>query len=148
MKLTMHLGRRLQLALLLLPVTLPAHAQTVLDGNTIVLEGRHVRIWGINAPVPGQTCGEWPAGQLAATALGRLVTSRTIACKAHGLDPQGGLWGKCRAGGVDVGATMVREGWAWADVKHTRDYVDQEVAAKAEGLGIHAHACQQPVNQP
>ncbi len=145
LKLKMHLGR-LRFALLLLAAARPAHAQTVLDGNTIVLEGRHVRLWGIEAPESGQKCGDWPAGQLAATALGHLVENRSIACTARGLDPQGRLLGMCRAGGVDIGATMVRQGWAWAFVKHTRDYMDQEAAAKAEGLGIHAHACPQPAD--
>lgn len=133
---------KLRSALALLSVAAPAHAQTVIDGETIILEGRHVRLWGIEAPEPRATCGGWPAGEIAAAFLHDLINNRSIACTAHGVHESGKLFGKCRSAGVDVGATMVRRGMAWAARKYTRDYVDQEAAAKAENLGIHAHHCQ------
>ena len=37
---------------------------------------------------------------------------------------------------------MVREGMAWAFVRYSSDYVDQEAKAKAEQLGVHTHGCQ------
>lgn len=48
----------------------------------------------------------------------------------------------CRPSGEDIGTIMVREGMAWAFVRYSRDYVDQEAKAKAEQLGVHAHGCQ------
>jgi endonuclease YncB( thermonuclease family) len=36
---------------------------------------------------------------------------------------------------------MVREGMAWAFVRYSADYIEQEQRAKADGLGVHAHAC-------
>ncbi|MBS0219934.1 MAG: thermonuclease family protein [Proteobacteria bacterium] len=133
----------LAMAAVLLAVATPggASAQTVLDGNTIVLEGRHVRLWGIDAPDLHATCSGWPAGEIAAAFLHDLISNRSIACAAHGVHATGKLFGICRAAGVDVGATMVRKGMAWAAVKYTRDYVQQEAAAKAENLGIYAHHC-------
>ena len=46
-----------------------------------------------------------------------------------------------RVSGQDLGAIMVREGIAWAFVRYSRDYVEQEVMAKAAGLGVHGHDC-------
>jgi endonuclease YncB( thermonuclease family) len=37
---------------------------------------------------------------------------------------------------------VVREGLAWAFIRYSRDYVDQEATARAERLGVHAHECQ------
>lgn len=133
--------KRLQFMPVLLAVTAPAHAQTVIDGNTIVLEGRHVRLWGIEAPALHSTCSGWPAGEIATAFLHDLINNRSIACTARGVDQSGKLFGMCRAAGVDVGATMVRKGYAFAATKYTRDYVEQEAAAKAENLPIHAHHC-------
>src|SRR5690242_21914323 len=114
----------------------PANAQAVVDGGMIVLEGRDVRLWGIDAPDLDQACNGWPAGRLAAAALQKLIVNRSIVCQARGLDHQGRIFGKCRAGGVDLGAAMVRDGWAWALVEYTRDYVEQEAKAKAENIGV------------
>jgi endonuclease YncB( thermonuclease family) len=140
MKATMF-TKRLRCALALFAIAAPARAQTVLDGNTIVLEGRHVRLWGIEAPPLHSTCGGWPAGDIAAAYLRDLINNRSIACTARGVDANGKLFGMCRSAGVDVGATMVRKGYAWAAIRYTRDYVEQEAAAKAENLQIHAHHC-------
>jgi len=41
-----------------------------------------------------------------------------------------------------LGAIMVREEMAWAFVRYSLDYVDQEEKAKADRLGVHAHGCQ------
>ena len=133
--------KRLRCALALLAFSVPARAQTVLDGNTIVLEGRHVRLWGIEAPPLHSTCSGWPAGDIAAAFLRDLINNRSIACTAHGVDAKGKLFGICRSAGVDISATMVRKGYAWAAVRYTRDYIEQEAAAKAENLPIHAHHC-------
>src|SRR5258708_25891945 len=47
-----------------------------------------------------------------------------------------------RVSGEDLGAILVREGMAWAFVRYSRDYVEQEATAKAARVGVHAHDCQ------
>jgi hypothetical protein len=42
------------------------------------------------------------------------------------------------------GRTMVERGMAWAFVRYSRDYFDQEARARAENLGVHAYACLLP----
>jgi endonuclease YncB( thermonuclease family) len=122
----------------------PARAQAVVDGGTIVLEGRDVHLWGIDAPDLDEACNGWPAGRLAAAALHELIVNRSIVCQARGLDHQGRIFGKCRAGGIDLSATMVRKGWAWPLVEFSRDYVQEEAQAKAENVGVHEHQCEPP----
>ena len=117
-------------------------AQTITDGDTLKLNGTIYRLWGIDAPETKQDCPDgWPAGRLATTKLQALIQGKTVACEAKDTDRYGRTVAICRAGGEDLGAIMVREGMAWAFIRYSRDYVDQEAAARAEGLGVHAHEC-------
>ena len=121
---------------------LPATAQTVTDGDTIKLNGTTYRLWGIDAPETKQDCPDgWPAGRLATTKLQVLIQGKTVVCEKKDTDRYGRTVAICRASGEDLGAIMVREGMAWAFVRYSRDYVDEEVRAKANRLGVHAHAC-------
>jgi len=123
-------------------LSLPAAAQTITDGDTIKLNGVTYRLWGIDAPETKQDCPDgWPAGRLATTQLQTLIKGRTIVCEAKDTDRYGRTVAVCRAGGEDLGALMVRSGMAWAFVRYSRDYVDQETRAKAANLGVHAHDC-------
>ncbi len=94
------------------------------------------RLWGIDAPETTQNCRDGcPAGRLAATQLQTLIKGREIACKAKDTDRYGRTVAICRAGGEDLGALMVRSGMAWAFVRYSRDYVNQEARAKsADGV--------------
>jgi hypothetical protein len=47
----------------------------------------------------------------------------------------------CRASGEDLGAIMVREGFAWAFTRFSVDYVDQQEEARRANRGVHAHDC-------
>lgn len=121
----------------------PVAAQVpVTDGDTLKLDGTTYRLWGIDAPETKQDCPDgWPAGRLATTMLQTLIKGRTIVCEAKDTDQYGRTVAICRAGGEDLGALMVRAGMAWAFVRYSRDYVDQEARAKSQGLGVHAHGC-------
>jgi endonuclease YncB( thermonuclease family) len=82
----------------------------VIDGDTLRVAGRPVRLWGIDAPELHQVCADrWPAGIEASRKLRELVTAR---CRLR--EPWSGrMIGLCRADGVDIEAAMVRAGMAW-----------------------------------
>src|SRR6478752_3391548 len=66
----------------------------VIDGDTIELAGRHVRLEGIDAPETAQTCGRWligtwPCGTAAGDALEKLIGGQTVTCDSRGLDKYG-----------------------------------------------------------
>lgn len=132
---------RTLLVTLALLIANPALAQTVVDGDTITLNGTTWRLWGIDAPESNQWCGHYPAGARATQMLEQLMRGKSINCEGRGIDPDGLTIGLCRANGNDLGATMVRLGMAWAFVQYSRDYVEQETKAKADKLGVHAHQC-------
>jgi endonuclease YncB( thermonuclease family) len=118
-------------------------AQTITDGDTLRLNGVTYRLHGIDAPEAKQACADgWPAGSLATTRLQALVSGRSVVCEKRDQDRYGRTIAVCRANGEDLGGILVREGLAWAFVRYSRDYVEQEALAKADGRGIHAHDCE------
>ncbi len=113
----------------------------VVDGDTIDVGVVRIRLHGIDAPEAGQTClrangRSWPCGTSAAERLAGLVEGQPIECLALERDPYGRIVASCQVGHVDVGATLVEEGLAWAFVRYSDDYVRQENVARGAGRGI------------
>jgi endonuclease YncB( thermonuclease family) len=136
--------RRLAAIVLLLAsiVDLPAAARSITDGDTLKQGGVTYRLWGIDAPEATQTCPDgWPAGSLATTRLQALTAGRSIVCQEKDRDRYGRVVAICRASGEDLGAILVREGFAWAFTRYSVDYVDQQEEARRANRGVHAHDC-------
>lgn len=117
---------------------------SVIDGDTIEIHGTRVRLEGIDAPESRQTCtaketGEViRCGQKAAFFLANLLAEHTISCAEDGKDRYGRTLAHCNVQGQDVGASMVRAGWALAFVRYSREYLPQEEEARAAGAGMWA----------
>jgi endonuclease YncB( thermonuclease family) len=62
-------------------------------------------------------------------------------CQEKDRDRYGRIVAICRASGEDLGAIMVREGFAWAFTRFSVDYVDQQEEARRANRGVHAHDC-------
>jgi endonuclease YncB( thermonuclease family) len=137
--------KRLALAIAAHCLALPVAAQTVVDGDSIELDGRLYRLYGIDAPDNGQICPDgWPASYEAEAHLGQLIGGKTVTCTPIGL-PQGKkMEAICRADGVDVGAAMVTGGMAYAFVPYSVRYITQEAAAASANRGVHGHKCLPP----
>ncbi|MDO9498574.1 thermonuclease family protein [Falsiroseomonas sp.] len=100
----------------------------VVDGDTLRLGDRTLRLSGIDAPERGQSCsdaaGRWfDCGAAAAEALSRLVNGRSVLCRVHGRDRFGRGLGRCTAGGAELNTGLVTAGWALA-------YADDDVAMR------------------
>ena len=99
----------------------------VVDGDTLVLDGRTTQLYGINAPARSQTCRsfrtgqDWPCGQDAARIL-RILVGGGIACriapKELSLNRTAAI---CFAGPFEVNAEMVIRGWAVAEWLQSAD---------------------------
>lgn len=111
----------------------------VVDGETLRLGDRVLRLYGVEAPARGQACGGVPdCGGKAAEELARLVRDRAIECRIHGQDRFGRAFGVCRAGGVEVNGSLVAAGWASADVVALPALASLEQTARAAGRGMWA----------
>ncbi|MEQ1440311.1 thermonuclease family protein [Fontimonas sp. SYSU GA230001] len=127
-----------------------AGVATVIDGDTIEIHGRRIRLHGIDAPEAGQTCRRqsdgqvWPCGRRAAQALQALLGRRTVECIPGKTDRYGRLNARCSVGGVDIEAWMVRQGWALAYRRYSQDYVDEEAQARGARRNIWSGTMQNP----
>ncbi len=113
----------------------------VVDGETLRLGDRVLRLYGLDAPARGQACGAVSdCGGMAANELARLVRDRTVECRIQGQDRFGRAFGICRAGGVEVNASLVAAGWATADAVAMPALAGIEAQARRERRGIWAEA--------
>lgn len=113
----------------------------IVDGDTLRLAGKTIRLQGIDAPETRQTCKDetgapWRCGREATRALARLAAKGALSCRETGRDAYGRTLALCSAGGVDLNRRMVADGWARAFVKYDRRYEGDEAAARAARRGI------------
>lgn len=122
----------------------PAKLVVVVDGDTLVLGGERVRLWGIDAPEDGQPCERdgklYDCGASAQAALLELVAGRDLWCEARDRDRYGRTVAVCRIGaldGPDVGAELVRAGWAIDYRRYSKGrYAREEASARRAGRGL------------
>lgn len=117
---------------------------SVIDGDTIEIQGQRVRLHGIDAPESAQICNRangagYRCGKEAAFALDSfLAASRPTRCVEMDRDRYKRVVAECfRADGVNVNAWMVRQGHAvdWARYSKGR-YGGEQAEAQREALGV------------
>jgi endonuclease YncB( thermonuclease family) len=90
----------------------------VIDGDSLRIDGREIRLAGIDAPEYRQSCtdargAEWPCGREARLALERLVRAGGVACKTALEDRYGRALARCRSAAAgDLADALARQGWA------------------------------------
>ena len=142
------------LVLALSPVSLCAQQvtgpATVIDGDSLTVNGLAVRLFGIDAPEGKQTCersgAHWPCGEEAATQLRSITAGHQVHCEGCGNDAYGRLVAVCSADGFELNKMMVEAGWATAYTKYSDDYIGAEARAKAARVGIWNSAFDLPEN--
>jgi len=127
------------------PSRIALSAPNVIDGDTLRMGSRTIRLHGIDAPESLQTCADgWRAGQAARAALARLVAAGTPLCEHATTDVYGRTVAVCRVNGEDIGAAMVRKGMAWAYLEYSGRYLPEELLARWERAGVHGRSCMRP----
>lgn len=117
---------------------LPADV-AVLDGETLRMGERIIRLHGLSVPPRGQACGAVAdCGAAAAAELARLVRDRPLECRIYGRDGFGRGLGACRADGVDVNAALVGAGWARVEGSGMPALALIETAARGDARGMWA----------
>lgn len=105
------------------------------DGDTItILQGKQqikVRLFGIDAPELKQ-----PYGKKSKQFLASLIAGQMVEVEPKGKDRYKRTLGIIYYKGQDINAQMVLNGYAWAYVKYSRMYVDQEKTAREKKLGL------------
>ncbi len=137
------LNRAVFVGIALLASPVRAQQISVSDGDTLVVNGERIRLSGIDAPENGQTCLdragiEYDCSMLATMALEELVIGKSIECRSEARDRYGRTLAACYVEGRDVGAQMVRQGWALAFRRYSIRYVPEEDEARLTRRGMWA----------
>ncbi|SDM94925.1 Endonuclease YncB, thermonuclease family [Methylobacterium phyllostachyos] len=124
---------------------------TVIDGDTIEVQGTRIHLYGIDAPETAQSCEtakglEYRCGREAAHALRARIGSAPVTCEKHGPVAGGRLVGLCQVHGEDLSAWMAAQGLALASRQVTTAYVAQEGHAWATRRGIWAGTFEKPAD--
>jgi len=113
----------------------------IVDGDSIRMGGRSIRLDGIDAPEWDQSCldGEgkaWRCGRAASRALRERIHGQTVSCQPRATDRYGRTIAVCTlADGSDLNAWMVRQGFAVAS-GFGGTYAAEQAEAKAARRGI------------
>ena len=121
----------------------------VSDGDSWRIDGRRLRLHGIDAPETAQTCTRpsgqvWACGQWSTGTARRLFQGRAADCEIRDTDRYGRSVVRCRVGGVDAGAALVTSGAAFAYRRYSQDYVGAERVAALAGRGVHGSQAENP----
>lgn len=130
----------------LMSLSVPAQAEDfagaarAVDGDSLFVAGREVRLFGIDAPEYRQTCRvgwtNWSCGSDAAAALRAMIDARHLTCTPVDRDVYGRTVATCRVEGIDVAAAMLDKGLAITLDTAPADYAALEGRSKARRAGI------------
>ncbi len=113
-----------------------AGAVYVLDGDSLKVAGREIRLTGIDAPEFAQNCrrsgDEYPCGRRARDHLAAIVGNARIRCHVVAADQYRRALGECYAGDTFINGTMVLDGWAVG----YRRFEEEETQARRARRGL------------
>ena len=121
----------------------------VTDGDTIRIEGKKIRFYGIDAPEKKQQCkNPWltisflsfskenQCGQISTDKLKKKINNKLLICKWSNKDRYKRYIAECFKDKTNINAWMVRNGYAVEYRKYSKKFVSQEIFAKKEKLGL------------
>jgi endonuclease YncB( thermonuclease family) len=124
----------------------------VVAGDLMLIRGQSVRLADVAAPTPAQRCdtgrGFVACGATATQALRDLIGASPVLCRILGPEPMRwvrarAVWlGLCRAGGADLGLSLVEAGYAVA--APASGYASDAVSACVGRRGVWAWSLESP----
>jgi len=122
-----------------------------IDGDTLILNGKHIRLQGIDAPEKNQLCEyagiNLKCGLSSRNYLNSIIKNQEIKCDIEGKDKYNRYLGLCTNGDNDIiNALMVKSGNALIYVQYGVDYLPEEIYARRHNNGIWATKFEMPWN--
>jgi endonuclease YncB( thermonuclease family) len=115
-------------------------AARVVDGDTVIVRDRRLRLAGIDAPEKDQSCTRagraWDCGEQSRAALSASLGGSILTCLGDRMDKYGRPVVRCTARGFDVAAWSVENGWSVAGPVGPPDYKTEEAQARSLRRGI------------
>lgn len=120
-------------------ISSPAAPAIAVDGDSLEIGSRRIRLMGIDAPEYDQFCKRgdgtlYPCGQLAADYLKTLTEGKIVTCRIHKQDKYKRDLCTCYVGNTDLNAEMIRSGNAVVYLESA--YAAEEALARRSRTGI------------
>lgn len=124
----------------------------VLSGDTLVVGGRVVGLYGIAAPGLKQSCLDakgqsYACGTHSAKMLATHLKDATITCQIRETDKWGRALSVCHRDKEDLSAWVAEKGLAMAERGEKAAYVGAETMAWGKRLGLWAGSFEDPTNR-
>ena len=120
----------------------------ITDGDSLRAGDVRIRLHGIDAPEMRQFCTKqepYPCGKQAHGFLADMLGhDAEVVCEHLDTDRYGRFVMRCYHRGFDIGAAMVRSGWALAYRRYAGDYIADETDAKMNKRGMWAGSFETP----
>ena len=121
----------------------------VVDGDTIKINSKKIRLYGIDAPEKKQKCKktyltisfmsftkDYMCGEVSTQKLIKKINKQKLNCNILNVDRYKRLIGECFKRNINLNSWMVSNGYAVAYRKYSKKYVSDEINAKNNKLGI------------
>ena len=121
----------------------------VVDGDTIKINSKKIRLYGIDAPEKKQKCKktyltisfmsftkDYMCGEVSTQKLIIKINKQKLNCNILDIDRYKRLIGECFKRNINLNSWMVSNGYAVAYRKYSKKYVTDEINAKNNKLGI------------
>ncbi len=130
----------------------------VIDGDTIKINGKKIRLFGIDAPEKEQICKkvylsffifnfqkDYKCGEKSTLALLKKLKDKEVKCVIEkNKDKYNRNIGTCYINNQDINSWLVKNGYAIAYTRYSKKYVLDEQYAKENKLGIWRGAFVEP----
>ena len=131
----------------------------IIDGDTIKINSKNIRLHGIDAPEKKQVCKKpyitivffsfsknYLCGQVSTDKLTKKINNQIIKCKIKNVDRYNRLIGECYKNNENLNSWLVSNGYAVAYRKYSKKYILNEINAKDNKLGIWQGKFEMPWN--
>ena len=121
----------------------------IIDGDTIKISNKKIRLYAIDAPEKKQTCKKpyltisvfsftksYLCGQVSTNKLTKKINNQIIKCKIKDVDRYNRVIGECYKRNENLNSWLVSNGYAVAYRKYSKKYISDEMNAKNNKLGI------------
>ena len=129
----------------------------VIDGDTIRIKNKKIRLFGIDAPEKKQKCRkprltilfltfnkDYPCGEISTLKLKQKINDKFVTCKSTNLDRYKRFIAECFKNKTNINKWMVRNGYAVAYKKYSKKYSASENIARKDKLGLWIGTFQMP----
>jgi endonuclease YncB( thermonuclease family) len=114
---------------------------TIIDGDTVKIVNKRIRLHGIDTPEKKQICirnsKEYSCGEEATNVLKKKINKKLITCKVQDkLDKYKRYIGVCFLENVNLNKWIVKNGYGVAYRRYSKDYIEDENYAKKNKIGL------------